>query len=139
MTVGTSDFCEGRRQEKVSYFKLRVSYIVLFRRRDLLDIVRKHSVGLLRTSSQDGDESNDYRLRDDNADVMDGSYWREIADLYFVRGVDAKDTAEQAGPLSEVLFFVRGASQVGNQMFCTGGQTGFSDSHVSTTWIGIVA
>ena len=77
--------------------------------------MRKHSVGLLRTSSQDGDESNDYRQRDDNADVMDGSYWREMADLYFVRGVDAKDTAEQAGALSEVLFFVRGASQVGNQ------------------------
>ncbi|CAI5478798.1 unnamed protein product [Closterium sp. Yama58-4] len=73
-------------------------------RKDILEIVRKHSGALVRpAASRDGAGAEAAQT----ALMMDRQYWREMADLFFVRGVQLRGDATQDGSFRDVVFFVR--------------------------------
>ncbi|CAI5466668.1 unnamed protein product [Closterium sp. Yama58-4] len=76
-------------------------------RKDILEIVRKHSGALVRpAASRDGAGAEAAQT----ALMMDRQYWREMADLFFVRGVQLRGDAIQDGSFRDVVFFVRDES-----------------------------
>ncbi|CAI7808052.1 unnamed protein product [Closterium sp. NIES-54] len=73
-------------------------------RKDILEIVRKHSGALVRpAASRDGAGAEAAQT----ALMMDRQYWREMADLFFVCGVQLRGDATQDGSFRDVVFFVR--------------------------------
>lgn len=69
-------------------------------RRELLDIVRKHSDSLTRSSSRP----------DFNSGLMEPRYWREMLDLFFIKGWGLGERSVQFNHnalFDDMLFFVR--------------------------------
>ncbi|GJP41777.1 hypothetical protein CLOM_g1425 [Closterium sp. NIES-68] len=76
-------------------------------RKDILEIVRKHSGSLVRPATSldaTGTEAQQTAL------MMDRRYWQEMTDLFFVRGVEIRGDASQDGSFRDMVFFVRSES-----------------------------
>ncbi|CAI5987753.1 unnamed protein product [Closterium sp. NIES-64] len=93
-------------------------------RKDILEIVRKHSGALVRpAASRDGAGAEAAQT----ALMMDRQYWREMADLFFVRGVQLRGDATQDGSFRDVVFFVRDESPAATPRQAGGGAEGAGD------------
>lgn len=79
--------------------------LVPYSRLELLDIVRKHSENLLKPQ-----EFFASSLRPVDGALMDPRYWKEVLDLFFVRGWSLGETSiqfDRGSLFDDMLFFVR--------------------------------